>query len=66
MALTGAEEARTLEARLAAIEDRLEIYNLIAGHPVRPSLRTPTGDPIHVRMRAEKCFAIAESGRISR
>jgi iron(III) transport system ATP-binding protein len=28
---------------------------------VHPSLRTPTGDPIHVRMRAEKCIAIAEA-----
>jgi iron(III) transport system ATP-binding protein len=32
---------------------------------VHPSLRTSTGDPIHVRMRAEKCVAIAESGRLS-
>jgi iron(III) transport system ATP-binding protein len=30
---------------------------------VHPSLRTPTGDPIHVRMRAEKCVAIAEAAR---
>jgi hypothetical protein len=29
----GTEESKTLEARLRAIEDRLEIYNLIAGHP---------------------------------
>jgi len=29
---------------------------------VHPSLRTPTGDPIHLRMRAEKCVAIAEAG----
>jgi iron(III) transport system ATP-binding protein len=29
---------------------------------VHPSLRTPTGDSIHVRMRAEKCVAIAETG----
>jgi hypothetical protein len=28
-----AEYARTLEGRIHAIEDRLEIYNLIAGHP---------------------------------
>jgi iron(III) transport system ATP-binding protein len=28
---------------------------------VHPSLRTPTGEPIHVRMRAEKCVAIAET-----
>lgn len=27
------EESKTLEARLRAVEDRLEIYNLIAGHP---------------------------------
>jgi len=27
---------------------------------VHPSLRTPVGDPINVRMRAEKCVAIAE------
>ena len=26
-------ENRTLEQRIRAIEDRLEIYNLIAGHP---------------------------------
>jgi iron(III) transport system ATP-binding protein len=30
---------------------------------VHPSLRTPTGDPIHIRMRAEKCVAIAEASR---
>jgi len=29
---------------------------------VHPSLRTPTGDPIHLRMRAEKCVAIALAG----
>jgi iron(III) transport system ATP-binding protein len=29
---------------------------------VHPSLRTPAGDPIHVRMRAAKCVAIAEAG----
>ena len=28
-----AEQQTSLEARLRAIEDRLEIYNLIAGHP---------------------------------
>jgi hypothetical protein len=28
-----AQENRTLEQRIRAIEDRLEIYNLIAGHP---------------------------------
>ena len=28
---------------------------------VHPSLRTPTGEPVHVRMRAEKCVAIAEA-----
>jgi hypothetical protein len=28
-----AEDNRTLEQRIRAIEDRLEIYNLIAGHP---------------------------------
>ena len=27
---------------------------------VHPSLRTPVGQPIHVRMRAEKCVALAE------
>ena len=27
------EQSRTLEQRIRAIEDRLEIYNLIAGHP---------------------------------
>ncbi len=29
---------------------------------VHPSLRTPTGDPINVRMRADKCMAITEAG----
>ena len=28
---------------------------------VHPSLRTPVGHPIHVRMRAEKCVALAEA-----
>ena len=27
------EQSRTLEQRIRAVEDRLEIYNLIAGHP---------------------------------
>ena len=30
---------------------------------VHPSLRTPVGDPINVRMRAEKCVAIAEAAQ---
>jgi len=29
---------------------------------VHPSLRTPAGEPINLRMRAEKCVAIAEAG----
>jgi hypothetical protein len=33
MVHTEPEESKTLEARLRAVEDRLEIYNLIAGHP---------------------------------
>jgi hypothetical protein len=33
MVRAGTEESKTLEARLRAVEDRLEIYNLIAGHP---------------------------------
>jgi hypothetical protein len=34
--------ARSLEERLREVEDRLEIYNLIAGHP--PSADTGSGD----------------------
>ena len=34
--------AKTLEERLREVEDRLEIYNLIAGHP--PSADTGAGD----------------------
>jgi len=34
-------ERRSLEDRIRAIEDRLEIYNLIAGHP--PSADTGAG-----------------------
>jgi hypothetical protein len=33
MVHAGTEESKTHEARLRAVEDRLEIYNLIAGHP---------------------------------
>ena len=33
MAAEQPRESRTLEDRIRAIEDRLEIYNLIAGHP---------------------------------
>jgi hypothetical protein len=33
MVHAGTEESKTLEARLRTVEDRLEIYNLIAGHP---------------------------------
>ena len=29
------EQELSLERRIRAIEDRLEIYNLIAGHPLR-------------------------------
>jgi hypothetical protein len=36
-----AEQNRSLERRIRAIEDRLEIYNLIAGHP--PSADTGAG-----------------------
>jgi hypothetical protein len=36
------QQRRTLEQRVRAIEDRLEIYNLIAGHP--PSADTGAGD----------------------
>ena len=33
---------------------------------VHPSLRTPVGDPIHVRMKAEKCIALPdEAARIA-
>ena len=88
--VAAARENCTLEQRIRAIDDQLEIYNLIAGHPpsgivaakvflgdhldfqvkvgefallarVHPSLRTPTGDPIQVRMRAARCVAIAEA-----
>jgi len=37
-----------------------EIELLAKAHP---SLRTPTGDPIYLRMKAEKCVAIPGSGR---
>ena len=37
-----ANDARTLERRLRLIEDRFEIYNLIASHP--PSADTGDGD----------------------
>ena len=33
MAEPNAGESRTIEDRIRAIEDRLEIYNLLAGHP---------------------------------
>jgi hypothetical protein len=33
MVHAGTPEGKTIEARLRAVEDRLEIYNLIAGHP---------------------------------
>ena len=39
----GAGNERTLEQRIRLIEDRLEIYNLIAGHP--PSAIDTTAGP---------------------
>ncbi len=33
-AMPSSEQPISLEARLRAIEDQLEIYNLIAGHPL--------------------------------
>jgi hypothetical protein len=41
-AMTSPADSRLLEDRLRAIEDRLEIYNLIAGHP--PSADTGSDD----------------------
>ena len=38
----GANDGKTLEQRLRLVEDRLEIYNLIASHP--PSADTGAGD----------------------
>jgi hypothetical protein len=37
-----ANDGRTLEERLRPIEDRFDIYNLIANHP--PSADTGAGD----------------------
>jgi hypothetical protein len=40
--MTDAVDGKTLEQRVRRIEDRLEIYNLIASHP--PSADTGAGD----------------------
>jgi iron(III) transport system ATP-binding protein len=44
------------------LDFRVKVGDFLLLARVHPSLRTPTGDPINVRMRAEKCVAIAEAG----
>ncbi len=43
------------------LDFRVKVGDFILLARVHPSLRTPAGDPIHVRMRAEKCVVLAET-----
>jgi len=51
--MTTHAQTRTLEERLRAIEDRLEIYNLIASHP--PSADTGADYFIPCLLRRGRC-----------
>jgi iron(III) transport system ATP-binding protein len=43
------------------LDFRVRVGDFILLARVHPSLRTPTGDPIYVRMRTDKCVMIAET-----
>ncbi len=55
----GIVEAKVFLGDYLDLQVKVGDYILLAR--VHPSLRTPTGNPIHVRMRAGKCVAIAEA-----
>ena len=40
------------------LDFHVKVGDVVLQARAHPSLRTPTGDPIFVRMRAEKCVAI--------
>jgi len=44
------------------LDFHVKVGDVVLQAKAHPSLRTPTGDPIYLRMKAEKCVAIA-SGR---
>ena len=41
------------------LDFHVRVGDVVVQAKAHPSLRTPTGDPIHLRMKAEKCIAIA-------
>jgi iron(III) transport system ATP-binding protein len=45
------------------LDFRVKIGEFVLLARAHPSLRTPVGDPIHIRMRAEKCVAVPEGQR---
>ena len=64
LALVEEEHVATVEAK-AFLGDRLD-FQVRAGNTVllarvHPSLRTPVGDKIYVRMQADKCLAVPDA-----
>jgi iron(III) transport system ATP-binding protein len=45
------------------LDFQVKIGDFVLLARVHPSLRTPVGDTVHVRMRAEKCIAVPDRGR---
>ena len=45
------------------LDFHVRVGDVVVQAKAHPSLRTPTGDPIHLRMKAEKCIAIATDKR---
>ena len=41
------------------LDFEVKVGDVVLTAKAHPSLRTPTGDPIYLRMKAEKCIAIA-------
>ena len=48
------------------LDFQVKVSDLVLLARVHPSLRTPVGDRIYVRMRAEKCVAIPDAGSTPR
>jgi iron(III) transport system ATP-binding protein len=44
------------------LDFQVKVGDVVLQSRAHPSLRTPAGDPIYVRMRSEKCIAIPSAG----
>ena len=44
------------------LDFQVKVGDVVLQSRAHPSLRTPTGEPIYVRLRSEKCIAIPSAG----